>query len=58
MTYQKLYLTISNGRLIIFDINKSTIESVSKIDNKVVSKPFINENNIFIIKDRSVIKFN
>ena len=58
MTYENLYLTISNGRLITFNIKNDKIELITKIDNDKISKPFIFDQNIFIVKDNSVIKFN
>ena len=58
MTYKNLYLSMSNGRLIIFDIKNDKIESISKFDNSKISRPFIFDQNIFIAKDNSVIKIN
>ena len=58
MTYKNLYLTTSNGRLVEYSIGSDNIESISKIDNKRISKPFILDENLFIVKDSSIIKFN
>ena len=58
MTYKNLYLSMSNGRLVIFDIKNDKIESISKFDNNKISRPFIFDQNIFIAKDNSVIKIN
>ena len=54
----KLYLTTSNGRLIVIDINSGKTRSIMKIDNEKISRPFVNQNNLFVIKDNSVIKLN
>ena len=58
MTYKNLYLSMSNGRLVIFDIKNDKIESISKFDNNKISRPFIFDQNIFIAKDNSVTKIN
>lgn len=58
MTYKHIYLSLSNGRLIIYNIQKNQIESIFKIDNKKISKPFIFDKNVFIATDNSVIRFN
>tara|TARA_B100000963_G_scaffold328934_1_gene317906 strand:+ start:1432 stop:2730 length:1299 start_codon:yes stop_codon:yes gene_type:complete len=54
----KLYLTTSNGRLMVVDINSGRTKSILKIDNEKISRPFVNQNNLFVIKDNSVIKLN
>ena len=54
----KLYLTTSNGRLIVIDINSGKTISILKIDNEKISRPFVNQNNLFVIKDNSVIRLN
>ena len=54
----KIYLTIDNGRLMMVDIQTGDIIQVIKIDNNPVSKPFISNKKLYIIKNNSIIKFN
>jgi len=53
-----IYLTTSHGRLIIINILKGKTSSILKIANKKISRPFILNENLFIIKDNSIIKLN
>ena len=53
-----IYLTITNGRLLIINIESGYVEKVLKIDNKKISKPFILEKNLYIIKENGIIKLN
>ena len=54
----KIYLTTNNGRLIIVDIMSGRKVSTLKIDNENISRPFISNQNLFIIKENSIIKLN
>ena len=54
----KIYLSTSNGRILIVDINLGKTISVLKIDNEKISRPFAMQNDLFVIKDNSVIKLN
>jgi len=58
ITNKDLFLTTSNGRLINVNIENGKINLISKIDNDKISKPFIYNKSMFIIKNRSIIKFN
>ena len=54
----KIYLTNDNGHLIIADLNSGIILGKKKIANSKVLAPLIHKNNIFLIKNGSIIKFN
>jgi len=53
-----IYLTTNNGRLIIVDISTGRSSSILKIDNEKISRPFILDKNLFIIKNNAIIKIN
>jgi outer membrane protein assembly factor BamB len=53
-----VYLTTDNGKLIIIDIITGLIKSILKIDNEKISRPFVSDHNLFIIKNNSIIKLN
>ena len=55
---KKIYLTTTNGRLIIIDTSTGKPESILKIDNELISRPFILDKNLFIIKDNAIIKLD
>tara|TARA_B110000238_G_scaffold159009_1_gene172385 strand:- start:27 stop:1328 length:1302 start_codon:yes stop_codon:yes gene_type:complete len=53
-----IYLTADNGRLFVIDIKLGKTKSIIKIDNNKISKPFILNKNMFLIKDDSIIKLD
>ena len=54
----KIYLTTSNGRLLVIDIFTGSTTSILKIDNKKISRPFVLNQNLFIIEKNSIIKLD
>ena len=58
MGLKNIYLTTDNGKLLIIDIKSGKTKRIIKIDGKKVSKPFISNNKIFVIKNNSIIRFN
>ncbi len=55
---KNIYLTTSHGRLIIIDITTGKPTSILKIDNNKISRPFVLNKNLFIIKDNAIIKLD
>jgi len=55
---KNIYLTTDNGKLLIIDIRTGRTISIIKIDNNKISRPFVLNKNLFIIKDNSIIKLN
>jgi outer membrane protein assembly factor BamB len=54
----KIYVTNSDGKLIIVNSNEGNILNIVKISGGKILQPFINENNLFLISNGSIIKFN
>ena len=54
----KIYLTTSNGKLFILDIISGKTTSILKVDSEQVSRPFISNQSLYIVKDNAVIKLN
>ncbi|MDA9158355.1 PQQ-like beta-propeller repeat protein [Candidatus Pelagibacter ubique] len=54
----KIYLTNSDGKLIIVNSNDGNILNVVKVSGGKILQPFINKNNLFLISNGSIIKFN
>ncbi|MDC0372640.1 PQQ-like beta-propeller repeat protein [Candidatus Pelagibacter ubique] len=54
----KIYLTNNDGKLIIVNSNEGNILNVVKVSGSKILQPFINENNLFLISNGSIIKFN
>ena len=58
MGKKNIYLTLNNGRLLVIDNSSGKTLSVVKIDNNKISRPFITNQKLYIIKDNSIIKLN
>ncbi len=54
----KIYVSTNNGRLLIIDIASGKAISTLKIDNEKISRPFVFNKNLFVIKDNAIIKLN
>ena len=55
---ENIYLTTDNGRLFIIDILTGRTNSIIKIDKEKISRPFVLNENLFIIRDDAIIKLN
>ena len=55
---ENIYLTTDHGRLMIIDIITGRTKSMLKIDNDKISRPFVLNQNLYIIKENSIIKLN
>ena len=55
---KNIYLSTSNGKLLVIDIETGKTISVLKIDKNKISKPFIENKNMFLVTDSSIIKLN
>ena len=53
-----IYLSTNNGKLLVIDIITGKTITVLKIDNEKISRPFVLDNNLFLIKDNAIIKLN
>ena len=55
---KNIYLTTSNGRLLVIDIKTGTTNSVLKIDSDKISRPFVIGKSLFVVKDNAIIKLD
>ena len=56
--YKKLYLTNSDGKMIIVDLQNGNVLKTEKVSSNLVSKPFIFNKNLFLIRNGSIIQYN
>ena len=54
----KVYLSNSDGKLIITDLDTGNIININKIAGNKILQPYVYNNNLFLIKNGSIIKFN
>ena len=55
---KNIYLTTSNGRLIVIDVVTGKSNLILKIDNEKISRPFAAYKNLFIIKNNAILRLN
>ena len=53
-----IYLTNNDGKMIIGDLNSGNVLDTKKISGGLISKPFIFNENLFIIREGSIIEYN
>ena len=54
----KIYLSLNNGRLVIIETLNGKPIDIKKIDNEKISRPYILNNSMFIVRDNAIIKLN
>ena len=55
---ENIYLTTDHGRLMVIDIKSGRTKSILKIDNDKISRPFILDKNLYVVKDNAIIKLD
>ena len=55
---KNIYLSTSNGKLLVINISSGKTISTLKIDNEKISKPFVQNRNLFLVKDNGIIKLD
>ena len=55
---KELYLTNSDGKMIVVNLELGSVINTVKVAGDFISKPFIFNQSLFIIKKGSIIKFN
>lgn len=51
-----IYVSLNNGRLLRVKIEDGKTESIVKIDNNKISRPYILNKNMYILRDDAIIK--
>ena len=55
---KKIYLTNSDGKMIVADIDLGNVSKIEKVSSSFVSEPFIFNNHLFVVRNGSVIQYN
>jgi len=58
LTTDKIYLSTNNGRLMIIDIQTGKTISILKIDNERISRPFVFNKKLLLIKNNSIVRLD
>ena len=54
----KLYLTNTDGKMIVVDLNLGKVIAVEKVSGNFTSRPFIFNQSLFVIRNGSIIQYN
>ena len=54
----KLYLTNTDGKMIVVDLNLGKVITKKKLSGNFISRPFIFNQSLFVIKNGSIIQYN
>ncbi len=57
ISQDKIYVSNSDGKLIILELKTGKIQKVVKIARKIMSKPFLYNNHLFMIKNGAIIQY-
>jgi len=53
-----LYLTNTDGKMIVVDLSLGDIKKIEKISGDFISRPFIVNENLFVIRNGSIVQYN
>ena len=53
-----LYLTNSDGNLIVISLSTGNVLKIEKVGRDLISKPFIYNENLFIVKNGSITQYD
>ena len=53
-----LYLTNSDGKIIIADLSDGKVLNIEKVSGDIVSEPFIFNNNLYVVRNGSIVQYN
>ena len=57
ISQDKIYLSNNDGKLIILDLKTGNVLKAEKIARKIMSKPFLYNNHLFMIKNGTIIQY-
>ena len=55
---KNLFLTNSDGKMIVTNIEDGKIIKIEKVSGGLVSEPFIFKNNLYIVRNGSIVQYN
>ena len=55
---KSIFIATNIGKLIVVDIKSGKIKNISKIDSGLISRPFVQNQSMYLVKDNSIIKLN
>ena len=53
-----IYLTTDHGRLMVIDTKSGRLQSILKLDSGKISRPFVLDKNLYVVKDNAIIRLD
>ena len=57
ISQDKIYLSNEDGKLLVLDLKTSNVLKVENIARDIMSKPFLYNNHLFMIKNGAVVEY-
>ena len=55
---ENIYISLNNGKLIVVSIKTGREKLVYKITKGLISRPYVNNKNLYVVKDNEIIRLN
>ena len=55
---KQLYISTNIGKLVIVDIKSGKVKKILNIDNDKISRAFVQKQDMFLVRNNSIIKLN
>ena len=55
---KNLFLSNSDGKMIVAGIEAGNIIKIEKVSSGLVSEPFIFNNNLYVVRNGSIVQYN
>ena len=55
---KNLYISTNIGKLLVVNIEDASVKDIIKISNEKISRPFPHNQNLFLIKNNSIVRLN
>ncbi len=56
--YKNLFLTNSDGKMIVVSIENGKIIKIEKVSSGLISEPFIFNKNLYVVRNGSIVQYN
>ena len=53
-----IYISNNDGKLIVADLSNGKVNFIEKIGGDTISEPFIANQNLYVIKSGSIVRYN
>ena len=51
-----IYISLNNGKLLKVNIEDGKINEIIKIDSNKISRPYVQDKSMYILKDNAIVK--